>query len=144
MINILQYINFYVSWQQPANFGCVQCMIKEISCSCFNRYCLFKRNSCKMDLINFSLWYAYHVAESISVFEGLSILNIMYLHTRILLPVIKCKVVVEITNTMHSFAPLLYCIYWLQHVSVVVCHHQGASGSVWVTWKHRSIWWYII
>jgi hypothetical protein len=28
---------------------------------------------------------------------------------------------------MHSFAPLLYPIYWLLHVSAVVCHHQGAS-----------------
>jgi hypothetical protein len=38
--------------------------------------------------------------------------------------------VVEITTTMHRFAPLLYSICWLLHVSAVVCHHQGASGSV--------------
>jgi hypothetical protein len=37
---------------------------------------------------------------------------------------------VEIINTMHRFAPLLYSIYWLLHVSAGVCHHQGASGSV--------------
>jgi hypothetical protein len=43
--------------------------------------------------------------------------------------------VVEITNTMHRFAPLLYSTCWLLHVSAVVCHRQGASGSVWVTWK---------
>jgi hypothetical protein len=48
---------------------------------------------------------------------------------------------VEITNTMHRFAPLFYSIYRLLHVSAVVCYHQGASGSVWVTWKYRSIWW---
>jgi hypothetical protein len=27
---------------------------------------------------------------------------------------------------MHRFAPLLYTIYWLLHVSAVVRHHQGA------------------
>jgi hypothetical protein len=37
--------------------------------------------------------------------------------------------VVEITNTMHRYAPLLYSIYLLLHVSAVVCHNQGASGS---------------
>jgi hypothetical protein len=56
----------------------------------------------------------------------------------------ELNVVVEMTNTMNRFAPLLYSIYRLLHVSVVVYHHQGASGSVWVTWKYRSIWWYII
>jgi hypothetical protein len=40
------------------------------------------------------------------------------------------KAVVEITNTMHRFAPLLYSIYWFLHVSAVVCHRQGASGPV--------------
>jgi hypothetical protein len=35
--------------------------------------------------------------------------------------------VVEITNTMHWFAPLLYSMRWLLHVSAVVCHHQGAE-----------------
>jgi hypothetical protein len=35
--------------------------------------------------------------------------------------------VVEITNIKHWFLPLLYSIYWLLHVSAVVCHHQGAS-----------------
>jgi hypothetical protein len=35
--------------------------------------------------------------------------------------------VVEITNTMHCFVPLLYSTYWLLHVSAVVCHQQGAS-----------------
>jgi hypothetical protein len=39
------------------------------------------------------------------------------------------------TNTMHRFTPLLYFIRWLLHVSAVVCHLQGASGSVWVAWK---------
>jgi hypothetical protein len=43
--------------------------------------------------------------------------------------------VVEITNNMHCFVPLLYSIYLLLHVSAVVCHHQGALGSVWVTWN---------
>jgi hypothetical protein len=38
--------------------------------------------------------------------------------------------VVEITNTIDIFAPLLYFIYWLLHVSALVYHHQGASGSV--------------
>jgi hypothetical protein len=51
--------------------------------------------------------------------------------------------VLEMTNNVHRFAPLLYSIYWLLHVLAVVCH-QGASGSVWVTWKYRSVWWYII
>jgi hypothetical protein len=51
---------------------------------------------------------------------------------------------VEITNTMHKFAPLLYSICWLLHVLAVVCHLQGASGSVWVTWKYRSILWFIL
>jgi hypothetical protein len=37
--------------------------------------------------------------------------------------------VVEITSTMHRFAPLLYSIYRLLHVSAVVCN-QGAFGSV--------------
>jgi hypothetical protein len=36
---------------------------------------------------------------------------------------------------MHRFAPLPYFICWLLHVSAVLCHIQGASGSVWVTWK---------
>jgi hypothetical protein len=40
---------------------------------------------------------------------------------------LRCYVVVEITNTMHWFVPLLYSIYWLLHVSAVACHHQGAS-----------------
>jgi hypothetical protein len=34
------------------------------------------------------------------------------------------------TNTLQRFAPLLYFICWLRHVSAVVCHLQGASGSV--------------
>jgi cytochrome b561 len=38
--------------------------------------------------------------------------------------------VAEMTNNMHRFAPLLYYIYLLLHVSAVFCHHQGASGSV--------------
>jgi hypothetical protein len=33
---------------------------------------------------------------------------------------------VEMTNTMHLFVPLLYSIYWFVHVSEVACHHQGA------------------
>jgi hypothetical protein len=45
---------------------------------------------------------------------------------------LKC---IKKTNTMHRFVPLLYFICWLLHVSAVVCHLQGASGSVWVTWK---------
>jgi predicted aldo/keto reductase-like oxidoreductase len=36
--------------------------------------------------------------------------------------------VVEITNKMHRFAPLIYSICWLLHVSAVVCHLQGAYG----------------
>jgi hypothetical protein len=35
--------------------------------------------------------------------------------------------VVEITNTMHCFVPLLYPLYWLLHASAVACHHQEAS-----------------
>jgi hypothetical protein len=42
----------------------------------------------------------------------------------------KGREVVEITNSMHRFSPLLYFIYWFLHVSAVVCHHQEASGSV--------------
>jgi hypothetical protein len=34
-----------------------------------------------------------------------------------------CYGVVEITNNMHRFAPLLYSIYRLLHVSAAVCHH---------------------
>jgi hypothetical protein len=45
---------------------------------------------------------------------------------------------VEKTNTMHRFAPLLYFICWLLHVSAVACHLQGASGSVWVTWNIQT------
>jgi hypothetical protein len=40
---------------------------------------------------------------------------------------------VEITNTMHRSAPLLYSTYRLPHVLAAVCHHQGASGSISVT-----------
>jgi hypothetical protein len=47
--------------------------------------------------------------------------------------------IVEMTNNMHRFAPLLYSIYRLLHVSAVVCHYQGASGYVRVTWKYRLI-----
>jgi hypothetical protein len=47
----------------------------------------------------------------------------------------RYSTVVEKTNTMHRFAPLLYFIRWFLHVSAVVCHLQGASGSVWITWK---------
>jgi hypothetical protein len=54
------------------------------------------------------------------------------------------RVRVEITNTMHKFAPMLCSLSWLLHVSALVCHLQGASGSAWVTWKYRSIWWFII
>jgi hypothetical protein len=48
---------------------------------------------------------------------------------------IKCSYhalldVVAITNTMHRFAPVLYSGCWLLHISALVCHHQGASGSV--------------
>jgi hypothetical protein len=39
-------------------------------------------------------------------------------------------VIVEITNTMHRFASLFYSIRWLLHIPAVVCHLQGASGSV--------------
>jgi hypothetical protein len=38
--------------------------------------------------------------------------------------------VAEKTSTMHRFAPLLYFTCWLLLVSAVVCHLQGASGSV--------------
>jgi hypothetical protein len=44
---------------------------------------------------------------------------------------------------MHRFTPLLYFICWLLHLSAVVCHLQEASESVRVTWKYRSIWWFI-
>jgi hypothetical protein len=45
-------------------------------------------------------------------------------------------------NNQHyaQIAPLLYSICRLLHVWKVVCHHQGASGSVWVTSKYRSMW----
>jgi hypothetical protein len=41
--------------------------------------------------------------------------------------------VLEITNTTHRLAPLLYSICWLLHVSAVVCHRQEARRSVLVT-----------
>jgi hypothetical protein len=31
---------------------------------------------------------------------------------------------------MHRFAPLLYSMCWLLHVSAEVSHHQGGSRSV--------------
>jgi hypothetical protein len=40
------------------------------------------------------------------------------------------KYVVEMTNNMHKFLQLPYSMYRLLHVSAVVCHNQGASGSV--------------
>jgi hypothetical protein len=52
--------------------------------------------------------------------------------------------VVEVTNTMHWFVPLLYSIYWLLHVSAVVCYHQGASWIRLSYLKYRSNGWYII
>jgi hypothetical protein len=52
--------------------------------------------------------------------------------------------VVEMTNTMHWFVLLLYCIYWLLHVSAVVCNHQGASWIRLSYLKYRSNRWYII
>jgi hypothetical protein len=36
-------------------------------------------------------------------------------------------ILVETTNNMHWFIPLLYSMYWLLHVSAVACHHQGDS-----------------
>jgi hypothetical protein len=45
---------------------------------------------------------------------------------------ITCKsqlYVVEITNTMHRSAPLLYSICWLLHVSAVACHHLHSAGK---------------
>jgi hypothetical protein len=45
---------------------------------------------------------------------------------------------------MHRFAPLLYSIHRLLHILAVAWHHQGESGSIWVMWKYRSVWWYII
>jgi hypothetical protein len=56
-------------------------------------------------------------------------LSLLFIAPRRLV-VVVVVVVVEITNTMHRFAPPLYSIYWLLHVSAIVCHHQGASGSV--------------
>jgi hypothetical protein len=53
-------------------------------------------------------------------------------------------VVVEITNTMHWFVPLLYSMYWLLHVSTVVCHHQRASWVRLSYLKYSSNRWYII
>jgi hypothetical protein len=53
-------------------------------------------------------------------------------------------VVVEITNTMHWFVPLLYSLYWLLHISAVACHHQGAS---WIRLSYLKYWsnrWYVI
>jgi hypothetical protein len=45
---------------------------------------------------------------------------------------------------MHWFVPLLYSIYWLLHVSAVVCHHQGASEILLGYLKYKSNGWYII
>jgi hypothetical protein len=38
--------------------------------------------------------------------------------------------VVEITNTMYRFAPLLNSICWFLHFSAEVYHLQGATGSI--------------
>jgi hypothetical protein len=35
--------------------------------------------------------------------------------------------VLEETNNMYRFVPLLYSMCWLLHVSAVARHHQGAS-----------------
>jgi hypothetical protein len=45
---------------------------------------------------------------------------------------------------MHWFVLLLYSIYWLLHVSAVVCHHQGASWIRLSYLKYKSNRWYII
>jgi 5-hydroxyisourate hydrolase-like protein (transthyretin family) len=52
--------------------------------------------------------------------------------------------IVEITNNMHWFVPLLCSIYWLLHVSTVACHHQGAFWIFLSYLKCKSNGWYII
>jgi hypothetical protein len=54
---------------------------------------------------------------SISFYHGYHWFNVRTLHIR------------HIRNDQQYAltVPLLYSIYWLLHVSVVACHHQGAS-----------------
>jgi hypothetical protein len=40
------------------------------------------------------------------------------------------------TNNMHRFEPLLYCIYWLLHVLAVVL---PSSGSFWIRFSYLKI-----
>jgi hypothetical protein len=40
-------------------------------------------------------------------------------------------------HTMHWIVPLFYSIYWLLHVSAVVCHHQGVCGSICCAFQHN-------
>jgi hypothetical protein len=49
----------------------------------------------------------------------------LFIYKYLLLPYI-----LEITNTMHKFPPLLYAYMLILHVSAVVCYLQGAAGSV--------------
>jgi hypothetical protein len=49
--------------------------------------------------------------------------------------------VVETTNNMHRFVPLLYSIYWLLRVSAVACYHQGTSWVRLSYLKYRSKRW---
>jgi hypothetical protein len=44
---------------------------------------------------------------------------------------------------MHWFLPLLYSVYWLVHISAVVCHYQGASWIRLSYFKYGSNRWYI-
>jgi hypothetical protein len=52
--------------------------------------------------------------------------------------------VLEMTNNIHWFVPLLYSMYWLLHISTVACHHQGTSKILLSYLKYKSNGWYII
>jgi hypothetical protein len=53
-------------------------------------------------------------------------------------------VLVEITNNMPWFVPLLCSMYWLLHVSAVACHYQRASWTLLSYLKYKSNGRYII
>jgi hypothetical protein len=81
-----------------------------------------------------------HTATKISILRAKSTYSCLVLQrlsesrvNYIDLGAMSFKHAIEITNTIHGGEPLLYSVFWLIHVSAVICHHQEASGSVEVT-----------
>jgi hypothetical protein len=52
--------------------------------------------------------------------------------------------ILQETNNMHRFLPLLYCTYWLLHVLAEACHHQGAYYILLSYLKYKLDGWYIM